>query len=162
MQQIMHQTIILKPTEVADLDYFFRFQLDPEAGFLAAFMPKNPADKPAYIAKYTALLNNPTVLMRTIFAGDTIVGSISTFVLDGETELTYWLDRAVWGQGIATKALNELLTIAPHRPVYARVAFDNIGSQRVLTKCGFVKIGTDHGFANARQADIEEYIYRLS
>lgn len=100
--------------------------------------------------------------MRTIFAGDTIVGSISTFVLDGETELTYWLDRAVWGQGIATKALNELLTIAPHRPVYARVAFDNIGSQRVLTKCGFVKIGTDHGFANARQADIEEYIYRLS
>jgi RimJ/RimL family protein N-acetyltransferase len=42
------------------------------------------------------------------------------------------------------------------------VAFDNQGSQKVLEKCGFVKIGTDKGFANARQAEIEEYIYKLS
>jgi hypothetical protein len=32
----------------------------------------------------------------------------------------------------------------------------------VLAKNGFIKIGTDKGFANARQAEIEEYIYKLS
>jgi RimJ/RimL family protein N-acetyltransferase len=44
--------------------------------------------------------------------------------------------------------------------LYGRTAFDNIGSQRVLEKCGFVKVGTDTGYANARQANIEEYIYK--
>jgi RimJ/RimL family protein N-acetyltransferase len=48
------------------------------------------------------------------------------------------------------------------RPLYGRTAFDNVGSQKVLEKCGFVRTGQDKGFANARQAEIEEYIYRLS
>jgi [ribosomal protein S5]-alanine N-acetyltransferase len=47
------------------------------------------------------------------------------------------------------------------RPVFERVAYDNAGSQKVLERSGFVKIGTDKGFANARQAAIEEYIYKL-
>jgi hypothetical protein len=29
-------------------------------------------------------------------------------------------------------------------------------------KCGFIKIGRDKGFANARQTEIEEYIYKLT
>jgi RimJ/RimL family protein N-acetyltransferase len=47
------------------------------------------------------------------------------------------------------------------RPLGARVAFDNFGSQRVLEKNGFIRIGSDSGFANARQAEIEEFIYQL-
>ncbi|HEY4619198.1 MAG TPA: hypothetical protein VIH09_13485 [Flavobacterium sp.] len=31
------------------------------------------------------------------------------------------------------------------RPLYGRVAFDNFGSQKVLEKCAFMKIGTDKG-----------------
>jgi RimJ/RimL family protein N-acetyltransferase len=51
------------------------------------------------------------------------------------------LDRQkFWGQGIATTALKELLKIEQVRPIYGRVAFDNYGSQKVLEKCGFVKI----------------------
>ena len=66
------------------------------------------------------------------------------------------------GQGIATTALNNFLKIELTRPIYGRVAFDNLGSQKVLEKCGFIKIGTDKGFANARQTEIEEFIYKLS
>ena len=66
------------------------------------------------------------------------------------------------GQGIATTALRNFLEIEKTRPIYGRVAFDNYGSQKVLENCGFVKIGMDKGFANARQAEIEEYIYKLS
>ena len=45
---------------------------------------------------------------------------------------------------------------------FGRVAFDNIGSQKVLEKCGFVKIGNDRGFANAREVETEEFIYKLT
>jgi [ribosomal protein S5]-alanine N-acetyltransferase len=154
--------IILKQTEVADLEYFFQFQLNKEAGYLAAFMPKNWADKTAYLEKYRKLLKNPTVAMRTVFIRGTVVGSVSKFEMDGKAEITYWIDRKFWGQGIATKAMKEFLAIETTRPIFGRVAFDNFGSQRVLEKCGFVKIGTDKGFANARQMEIEEFIYKLT
>ena len=153
--------IKLKPTEISDLDTLFKFQLDKEGGYLAAFMPKDPTDKSAYISKYTKLLSEPTVNNQTILLDNIIVGSIAKFVMEGNTEITYWIDREYWGQGIATKALKELLAIEPIRPIFGRVAFDNFGSQKVLEKCGFVKIGSDKGFANARQMEIEEFIYKL-
>ena len=154
--------IKLRPTEIADLGTLFQFQLDKEGGYLAAFMPKDPTDKTAYINKYTKLLDDPTVNNQTILIDNIIVGSIAKFVMEGDTEITYWIDRKFWGQGIATKALNELLAIETIRPIFGRVAFDNFGSQKVLEKCGFYKVGSDKGFANARQMEVEEFIYKLT
>lgn len=153
--------IKLRPTEIADLDILFQFQTDKEGGYLAAFMSKDPTDKLAYITKYTKLLADPTINNQTILLDNTIVGSVAKFVMEGDPEITYWIDRKYWGQGIATKALSQLLAIETTRPIFGRVAFDNFGSQKVLEKCGFIKIGTDRGFANARQAEIEEFIYKL-
>jgi len=154
--------IKLRRTEVADLGMFFRFQLDEEAAYLAAFMPKDSADKAAYLAKHTKLLSDPTVNNQTILVDHIIAGSVAKFVMEGDAEITYWLDKKFWGQGIATKALKDFLILETTRPLVGRVAFDNVGSQKVLEKCGFVKIGADKGYANARQAEIEEYIYKLT
>jgi [ribosomal protein S5]-alanine N-acetyltransferase len=145
-----------------DLDHFFQFQLDSEASYLAAFTPKDPTDKAAYINKYTKFLTEPTITMLTIKVDGNIAGSVSKFVIEEEAEVTYWIDKKYWGQGIATAALQEILRIEPVRPIYGRTAFDNYASQKVLEKCGFVKIGTESGFANARQTIIEEFIYQLN
>ena len=153
--------IKLRKTEVDDLEFLFIFQLDKEAINLAAFTSKDPTDKSAYLIKYTKLLSDPTVNNQTIIIDNIIVGSIAKFEIDGQAEVTYWIDKKFWGKGIATKALEYLLTIENTRPIFGRVAFDNFGSQKVLEKCGFVKIGKDKGFANARQTEIEEFIYKL-
>ena len=156
-----HQPILLTETGVKDLDTFFQFQLDEEANYLAAFTAKDPHDKKAYIEKYTKFLSDPTIHMRTIKLGDEIAGSIAKFIVHGEIGITYWLDRKYWGRGIATEALQQFLAIEKARPIVGRTAFDNYGSQKVLEKTGFKKTGTDKGFANARQTEIEEYIYTL-
>lgn len=157
----MHTQVKLRPTLIPDLELFFRFQLDEEAIYLAAFTPKAPTDKTAYLEKYTKHLADPTINMQTILADEIIVGSIAKFEIEGDAEITYWIDRDHWGKGIGTAALKLLLAIENKRPITGRVAFDNIGSQKVLENCGFVMIGKDKGFANARQAEIEEYIYKL-
>jgi ribosomal-protein-alanine N-acetyltransferase len=154
--------IILTRTEGEDLHRLFEFQLDQESNFLAAFTAKDPNDKKAFIEKYTRHLADPTINMMTIRANGEILGSIAKFVMEEEAGITYWIGRKYWGQGVATTALRKFLEMEPARPIYGRVAFDNYASQRVLENCGFVKTGTDRGFANARQAEIEEYIYRLS
>jgi [ribosomal protein S5]-alanine N-acetyltransferase len=151
--------ITLRVTTSQDLEQLFLFQLDPEACYLAAFMAKDHADKEAYIAKYTKFLSDPDKNLRTILVNGLIAGSVSKYVMEGDAEITYWIDKQYWGQGVATKALNEFLKIETTRPIYGRVAFDNIGSQRVLEKCGFIKVGTDRGFASARQTEIEEYVF---
>ena len=155
-------TITLTVTEKDDLNAFFQFQLDKEANYLAAFTAKDPNDKTAYIEKYSKFLTDPTITMRTIKVNGVIAGSVAKYVMENEAGITYWIDRKFWGQGIATTAIKDFLKIEQSRPIYGRTAFDNYASQKVLEKCGFVKIGTDKGFANARQAEIEEYIYKLS
>lgn len=154
-------SITLTETTADDLHLLFEFQLDEEANYLAAFTAKDISDKVAYLEKYTKHLADPTITMRTIKANDEIIGSVAKYMMEGDAEITYGIDKKYWRQGIATTALADFLKIELARPIFGRVAFDNYGSQKVLEKCGFIRIGSDRGFANARQAEIEEFIYKL-
>jgi hypothetical protein len=69
-------------------------------------------------------------------------------------------DRAAWGRGIASRALELLLALVPVRPLHARVASANAGSRRVLGRAGFVVTGTERSFASGRNRVIEEMILR--
>jgi RimJ/RimL family protein N-acetyltransferase len=79
----------------------------------------------------------------------------------GEPEITCWIGKEFWGRGIATRALAEFLRLVEARPLLARVARDNVGSIRVLEKCGFEPCGENRGFANARGEEIEERVMKL-
>lgn len=153
--------IKLKDTKPGDLEVLFDFQTDAEANYLAAFTSGNPEDKTAYIEKWTKIISDTDKINKTIFFEDEIAGIIGKFELKGKPEITYWIGKKFWGKGIATEALRLLLEIVKTRPIYAGAAFDNFGSRRVLEKCGFEKIGTDKGFANARGEEIEEILYEL-
>ena len=100
--------------------------------------------------------------MKTIVINDLVKGSVIRFEIEGEAEFSYWIDKKYWGQGIATAALKVFLETRHLRPLHGKVSFDNFGSQKVLEKCGPVRIGNEKGFANARNAEIEEFIYRLT
>ncbi len=82
--------------------------------------------------------------------------------MDGQREVTYWIDRAAWGQHIASRALAQLLDVVPDRPLRARAASDNAASLRVLEKAGFEVVGTETSYASARGIEIEETILRLA
>ena len=89
--------IKLRPTEIADLDTLFQFQLDKEGGYLAAFMPKDPTDKIAYLTKHTKLLSDPTVNNQTILVDNVIVGSVAKFVMILKSASFWLLDRLKMG-----------------------------------------------------------------
>jgi|GEM_PF-1215294 len=100
---------------------------------------------------------------RTILHEGHVAGYIATFERDGMREVSYWLGRAHWGQGIATKALEEFLDQMGtlKSALCARVAKDHPASMRVLEKCGFARIGEDSYHSDMRGEQVEEYIYRL-
>ena len=153
--------ITLRQIEPSDLEIFFVHQLDPVAIRMAAFVGKEPTDKAAFHAHWAKVLKLPNITQRTIVADGQIAGHIACFPAGDEREVTYWLGREFWGQGIATRALDLLLRLVVDRPILARAATDNLASIRVLEKCGFKIIGTNTDFAHGRGADTEECILRL-
>lgn len=129
---------------------------------MAAFTSKDPDDRVAFDAHWTRIRARDDVLIRTIVVDGGVAGSVLSYVMEGETEVSYWISREFWGRGIATAALTEFLKLQTTRPIYARAAKDNVGSLRVLDKCGFRIIGDDRGFANGRGQEIEEYVLELA
>ena len=145
-----------------DLPIFFEQQLNKEANYMAAFTAKDPTNPEAFTAHWHRILANETVIIKTIIFDGQVAGSVSSYEEEGKPEVTYWLGKEYWGKGIATWALKEFLAHNNKtRPIYARVAKDNLGSRRVLEKCGFTVISESKGFANARGQEIEELLLEL-
>jgi RimJ/RimL family protein N-acetyltransferase len=153
--------VALRPIVDADLDTLFELMRDPESVRMAAFTAADPDDRAAFDIHMAKIRAAPDVTNRAVTVDGRLAGSVAAFVLDGDTEFTYWIDRAYWGQGVASRALGLLLELVPVRPLIGRAASDNAGSLKVLRKAGFEVVGTDTGFANARGAEIEETILRL-
>lgn len=153
--------ISIRPVQTADLDTFFRLFSDPTSITMAGFTSENPTDREAFDDHWQAVLASEAVTARTVIWDSEVVGQVASFEVEGVTEVSYWIDHRLWGHGIATAALAQLLDYVTIRPVYARAASDNEASLRVLTKCGFRPVGTDRAYANARGEEIEETILRL-
>jgi RimJ/RimL family protein N-acetyltransferase len=151
----------LRKTQYADLDRLFDLQADDEAGYMAAFVSSTWKDREAYFAKWEGFLMDDTVNSWTILVDSNIIGSIGTYVMDGETQIGYGIGREYWGQGYASRALTFFLKQVDTRPLHGRAASDNIRSIKMLEKAGFKRMGTERAFALARNEEIEELLFRL-
>jgi RimJ/RimL family protein N-acetyltransferase len=151
----------LRPVDDADLDALFDQMRDHQSVQMAAFTPKDPDNREAFDAHTARVRTAPDVTVRAVARDGHLVGSIASFVTDGQTEITYWIDRPVWGQGIASRALTLFLDVVRVRPLHARAVSDNAGSLTVLRKAGFKIIGTEISYANARRTEVEETVLRL-
>jgi RimJ/RimL family protein N-acetyltransferase len=156
-------SIVLRDVTMSDLPIFFDQQLDPEANRMAAFTTKDPTDRDAFMAHWAKIQRDETSSIQTILFDGQVVGSVLSYIdEDGRPEVSYWIGKPYWGKGIATRALAAFLNRIKERPLYARAAKDNIGSLRVLEKCGFARIGENRGFSNARGEEVEEFILQLN
>ena len=77
-----------------------------------------------------------------------LIGHCGFFDIDrpnGCAEISYCLKRGLWGQGIMTEALGEMLTFGFEEyglnRIVAKVMKGNVASVRVLQKLGFVQEG---------------------
>lgn len=150
--------VLLREVTEADLPILFEHQLDPEATRMAAF-PARSREK--FMAHWTRLLADKSLIKRTILFQGQVAGSIVCLQLDGQPNVGYWLGREYWGQGIATQGLSQFLEIVKTRPLYAHAAKHNLGSIRVLQKCGFTISGEAEGFPDEQGEAVQEVILKL-
>ena len=125
----------LRPVGPGDLLRMFEMQLDPESNRMAVIIPRT---REAFDSHWAKALADPVNTTRAVQFDGAFVGYISCFPMDGQDHVGYWIDRAYWGRGIASRALSLLLREVGKRPLVATAATSNGASLRVLQKCGFV------------------------
>jgi RimJ/RimL family protein N-acetyltransferase len=130
----MKTKIQLRNVEANDLPLFFEHQRDPIAVAMVAFKSR---DRAAFDQHWAKLLADDSLLKQTVIVDGEVAGNIGSWTSEGKREIGYWIDRAFWGRGVATQALFAFLGLEPVRPLCAEVAKHNVGSIRVLEKCGF-------------------------
>ena len=157
----MTYTVTLRDVTEDDLPTLYEFQRDPEGNRMAAFTPRDPEDRVGFMAHWATILADDRLDKQAIVCDGQVVGSIVSFEMEGHREVGYWIGREFWGKGIATAALALFVDQVTVRPLYGYCAKDNVGSIRVLEKCGFVISGEWKEFSNARGEDVEQYILRL-
>lgn len=138
----------LRDVVETDLPIYFEHQRDPAAVEMADFPAR---DAEAFAAHWAKILADPVVITMTVEADGEVAGGVVSWLDEGRRCVGYGLGRAFWGRGIATEALLAFLARVTDRPLHAYVAVANVGSQRVLEKCGFTFV----------ERDEEEILYEL-
>ena len=155
----MTPTVLLRSVEDPDIEVFFDHQADPQAVEMAAFPAR---DKDPFAAHWAKIRGDDTLFVRTIVADGVVAGNILSWPDSGQQLLGYWVGRDFWGRGVATQALALLADEVSIRPLYAHVVRHNVGSIRVLEKCGFRRDPGEEAKVSAPDDGIEELIYVLN
>ena len=130
---------LLRDVIEEDLPVFFEHQRDPEAVEMAAFPSR---EREPFYEHWHRIMGDDELVAKTIVSDGEVAGNISSWERDGKRLVGYWLGREFWGRGLATQALAELMEELTVRPLYAEVSTTNVGSIRVLEKCGFTVVDT--------------------
>jgi len=126
------------------------FELENRAYFATFISDRGDAFFEHFTEQYNALLAEQeagTCVFYVLLGEDgTVLGRFNLYNLkDGMADLGYRVAQHVAGRGVATAAVQELcrLAAARHglRTLRAATTYDNVASQKVLTKAGFVPAG---------------------
>ena len=131
------ESVRLRPVQPGDLPRMYDLQLDPESNRMAVTIPRTGE---AFDAHWAKALDDPGITARAVLVGEELVGTISCFPMDGQDHVGYWIDRAYWGMGIASRGASTVCCCrrSPNGRSSPPLPPVNGASIRVLQKSGFV------------------------
>lgn len=147
--QIETDRLLLRPPRLADVPQLFEFLGDAEA-MRFTHVDRSLRQCRRRIAVHERRRRRDGCAPWTVLekADDRIIGwgglYIDPFDPGWGIEVGYYFRPDVWGRGYATELVQASLTVADDElqlpEVHAFAKIENIGSQRVLKKCGFREV----------------------
>lgn len=142
--------VSLRPVAEADLEKLHAKLIDIEARGPWYPMPQTSLTKRRKAFEENGFWTPDAGIFVMVDEQDRLVGTVDWNKLNGDVpdiELGYRVfDRADWGKGIASEALDllagYLFDTQPINRLRLTIHVDNVGSRRVAEKCGFRNEGT--------------------
>jgi RimJ/RimL family protein N-acetyltransferase len=160
---------VLKPWTQDDLKCLVKYANNPN---IARFMkdafpnPYTEQDGLAFINKFS---HDVPVRVFAIHVKGEAAGGIGIHpqgdIMQLNAELGYWLAEPYWGNGIISRAIDEIVPYGfknfKINRIYARPFSSNKASQRVLEKCGFRLEATIQASFLKNGEVLDELIYAI-
>jgi RimJ/RimL family protein N-acetyltransferase len=138
-----------------DLPTLFENQHDPASATMAGVPAREEEE---FYTHRTKIEADPANESRAIVVDGEMAGDTVSWADEGGRHVGYRIAQRFWGRGIATTALRLFVGELTERPLNADLLQSNIGSRRVLEKCGFRLLGPHELPADAEP---ESYYFRL-
>ena len=145
--------IRLRPYSIADIPHLATLANNKNVSrYLVYTFPYPYTEQDATWWVSTGAQENGAVT-KVIEFNDAFVGSVGIQPQIGwkshSAEIGYWVGEPYWGKGIATEALRQMTRIGledlGYQKLFAPVLAPNVGSMKVLEKCGYVREGILRG-----------------
>lgn len=148
--------ITLRPYRLGDVDALARLLNHPEVSEMTSSIPFPYARSDAEAFLSNVRNESGRAVSRAIDRDGVLVGGIGLGLRPGDAEeIGYWVGRPHWGLGIASRAVGAFLTeldaLGVDGAIHAQTVADNVPSQRVLLKNGFVYVGEGECITPARK-----------
>src|SRR5579864_6752827 len=98
----MANEVTLRDVTREDLPILYEHQRDAESSAMASVASREWDE---YLAHWTRVHADASNVQQAILYEGQVVGNIVAFDRDGKREVGYWIDKAYWGKGIASRAL---------------------------------------------------------
>lgn len=133
----------------SDIEAYYEWQSDPAIATFVSWLPRTRSQIEASL--HDAIIQQAAhPRTRYFFAvvdlsSKEVVGDVGfTVVEEGVGDCGWFIRRKFWGNGHATDALRQLITLAfekagIHR-LKASCARENAASRRIMEKCGFIRV----------------------
>jgi RimJ/RimL family protein N-acetyltransferase len=128
--------VSLRNLRNSDLMIFFEQQVDPNEH---ALINSQTSDRNVYFKHWKLVRGNDANYFKTIIADGEIAGYVLSWRSSRRRLISYWLGKEYSQKGIAQSALTMFLVECKSRPLFARVAKQNLASLRVLRASGFIQ-----------------------
>ena len=162
--------LILRPFNVKDAeDMFHTWTNDPEVTkYLTWNAHESVETSKMIVSQWVEQYKKPKRLNFAITLKESgkLIGCIDVVgYLDGVPVIGYAMGRAYWGNGYMTESCRTLLTLLfaiGHKEVHIDAQVENIGSNRVIQKCGgeFIRTEEDQRPLKNDTVMVNRYIVR--
>lgn len=165
--------LLLRPWEVSDAQAMFdNWANDPEVTKHLTWTPhKDVSVTKAKLEEWVSRYDQPERIKFAIVLKEEnkLIGDIGVvgYLEDGMPVIGYASSRAYWGHGYMTEAcmkVLELLKSLGHKVARIDAEIDNIGSNRVIQKCGgvFYELGLEDWPNRNEPVQVNRYLVDLT